>query len=101
MMEICEEMKKLRSYLDDHGIEWIDQSEEDKNPKFLDMSIYRTWFDLNGERCSVVNGFGTWGGWTHRVDNLGLLEMMYRGEVEGHLTADDIIKKIEVYSHEK
>jgi hypothetical protein len=39
-MEICENMKKLRSYLDEKKIKWIDQS-EDMDSESFKMIIWR------------------------------------------------------------
>ena len=93
-MKICEEMSKLRQYLDDKGIEWVDASSNDS------LWICRTHFELNGLRWSVVNGYGTYGG--IRIfdeNNQGLLELMTNsvnnGEPIGWLTADNVIGYIE------
>lgn len=55
-MTICKEMIKLRKYLDDKGIKWVDASTDDN------LWICRTHFELNGFRWSVINGYGTYGG---------------------------------------
>lgn len=55
MIVIVDEMKKFRELLDQNGIEWIDDSEA-LNTKYY---ICRT----HPKRWSVVNGFGTYGGY--------------------------------------
>lgn len=100
-MEICENMQKLRSYLDEKKIKWIDQSEY-SNPEELEMWICRTWLWIEDRKISVINGFGTYGG-IHTMygdypNNHGLLEIMVDGmdDVIGNLTSDDVIKIIEL-----
>lgn len=95
-MTICKEMSKLRQYLDNKGIKWKDTSAYDN------LWICRTHFELNGYRWSVINGFGTYGGWGAlelEGDNKCLLELMTNsvnnGEPIGYLTADDVIDYIE------
>lgn len=74
-MELCEEMKKLRKLLTEKGIEWQDVSiiyPEDNieflvetmglERQYVDSTIYRTHFDINGVHYSVINGLGTYGG---------------------------------------
>lgn len=88
----CDEMTKLRSYLDDHDIKWAEASDE---------SICRTKYWHNGHLYSVINGHGTYGG----IDgcdpnefNECLLECwceVFGDEPVGWLKADDIIKKME------
>lgn len=81
-MKPCEEMTKLRDYLNAKGIKWQDRSDD---------SICRTWFYLKGMRHSVVNGYGTYGG------ESGLLEMMISNhEPDGWLTADKIIEVLKI-----
>lgn len=100
-MEICEEMQKLRSYLDEKKIKWVDQS-EDVDSKNIDMFICRTWLWLGKRKISVVNGYGTYGGihpmYGDYPNNHGLLEIMVDGmdDVIGNLTSDDVIKIIEL-----
>lgn len=109
MMLMCEEMIKLRNYLSDNNIVWLDQSiitpekmiqymmrtfKEDR--AFCDTTIYRTHFMLNGKLWSVINGFGTYGGFEpYENKNYGLLELMIdKDDPMGWLTADDIINMI-------
>lgn len=100
-MEICEEMKKLRSYLDEKKIKWEDHS-ADLDSVEKGMFICRTWLYIKEKQISVINGFGTYGGIHPMYDdypnNRGLLEIMVRGmdDVIGDLTSDDVIKIIEL-----
>ena len=93
--EIVEEMQKLREWLDQNGIEWKDISDE----HFCYLWIVRTHFTYKDRHISVINGYGTYGGFNHfETDNKGLLEMMI-GEIDensvnepiGYLTADQVI----------
>lgn len=111
-MEMCEEMRKLRSMLDARAIEWRDKSDI-KSPeqiaqyellgiekKYADVSIFRTRFEVHGYFWSVINGFGTYGGYEPFVGkNKGLLELMSDmvngGEPLGCLTAEDVCKIID------
>lgn len=91
-MIICEEMNKLRTALDKMGVEWVDASEDwAKN-----FYICRTHFSYNNKSYSAVNGYGSFGGYDMFTnDNSGFLEIRFpNGEVEGYLTAADIIKII-------
>ena len=85
---ICEEMQKLRDWLDDEGIEWYDDSDESEM-----FWMARTKFAVNTTTFSVINGTGSYGGcvsWDS--DNQGLLECMINGnEPYGYLTADEVI----------
>ena len=91
-MDICKEMQQLRELLDEKGIEWEDHSETYEGTA-IDMWICRTWFEYKGNKVSVINGFGTYGGYDglDSKANLGRLEMM-DGATEpiGFLMADDI-----------
>lgn len=100
MIEICDEMKKLRKMLDDKKIEWVDASEEMREW----VKIARTHFTYKGFDVSVVNGFGTYGGWSganigadEEKDNLGLLEVYipYFGVPCGWLKAEEVMRFIE------
>lgn len=89
---MCNELCKLRTYLDDKNIEWFDKS---------DSYIDRVHFYINGVLWSAINGFGTYGGYRGYLDfeengNTGLIELMI-GDTEpiGWLTADDVIGYIE------
>lgn len=91
---ICEEMKKLREYLDTKNIEWKDDSEE--------LSSYymcRTKFFVDGNEFSVINGVGSYGGAVLGGKNQGLLELWInrKGEPQGYLTADNVIERIKEY----
>lgn len=61
-MNICEEMKKLRSFLDNNHIKWRDNSDDMIN-------ICRTRFEIGNINFSVINGENTYGG------SKGLLEL--------------------------
>ena len=99
-MIICKEMSKLRQYLDDKGIKWVDVSSNDS------LWICRTHFELNGLRWSVIHGYGTYGG-IRIIDanDQGLLELMTNavnnGEPIGWLTADNVIGYIEQLKEQK
>lgn len=78
----CEEMVKLRNWLDQKKIKWWDLSDE---------KICRTKFVVDGNVFSIVNGHGTYGHLN------GLLEMMVlavTGPI-GWLTAQAVIDFIE------
>jgi hypothetical protein len=99
MMTVCEEMQKFRKMLDEKGIEWHDDSEVMSESKEWPMWICRTHFEYNGLKFSVVNGFGTYGGWyganpgMTEDKNMGLLEIMIEdNEPVGWLRAEDIMK---------
>lgn len=108
-MEICEEMKKLRSILDDKKILWVDASEEweayyrpdpEARTELRKYYIHRTWLQIDGKLISVINGFGTTGGWSDFTpQNEGCLELMADGindgEPVGWLSADDVIELLE------
>lgn len=88
---MCDEMIKLRSILDERGVKWADKSDKGMYP------IDRTHFYWKGYFVSVINGFGTYGGFSSfNPINNGLLEVMI-GESEpiGCLTADEVIQKID------
>ena len=87
---MCNEMIKLRSELDRRGVEWTDKSESRTLP------IDRTHFYWKGYFVSVINGFGTYGGFlSFDQINEGLLEVMIgHSEPIGWLTADEVIQKI-------
>lgn len=92
-MEICAEMKKLREYLDAHGIEWHDDSYA-----LSECWMCRTKFEINGNSFSVINGVGSYGGVNAGCKyNQGLLEYWIneKGEPTGYATAEDVIKEIE------
>ena len=100
MFEICDEMKKLRKLLDDRKIEWVDATEEMSEW----VKIARTHFEYKGYEVSVINGFGTYGGWSganiganEENDNLGLLEVYIPGvgDPDGWLKAEEVMRYIE------
>ena len=98
-MIVCDEMKKLRQMLDEKNITWHDASDVMSESKEWPMWICRTHIEYNGHKISVVNGFGTYGGWyganpgTTENENMGLLEIMIDDiEPVGWLKAEDIIK---------
>lgn len=110
-MKMCDEMIKLRKKLDEIGIAWQDNSystpenvvEElvrlGHERQYCDVTIYRTHFIINDVRYSVINGYGTYGGYDPFLDkNDGLLEVMTEtlngGDPIGYMTADDLIKTI-------
>jgi hypothetical protein len=89
--------------LDSMGIRWHDVSEKmaqtaietaikklELPEKYVDYTIYRTHFCVGDSAYSVICGYATYGG------EDGLLEMMGGGnDVEGWLTAEDVIGKIQ------
>lgn len=75
-MVIVDEMKKFRELLDQNGIEWIDDSEEERD----DVWICRTC-SKNHDRWSVINGIGTYGGYSIGEKNEGTLEVMLDDEI--------------------
>lgn len=99
MMTVCDEMKKLRQMLDEKNISWHDASDIMSKSKEWPVWICRTHFEYNGLKFSVVNGFGTYGGWAganpgmEEDKNMGLLEIMIEdNEPVGWLKAEDIMK---------
>jgi len=95
-MEVCEEMQKLRDWLDENNIDWEDMSEDFSKGSIDDFWICRTWFEIKDRKISVINGYGTYGG-IRFLDgkNEGLLEIMgLDDDVIGHMTADDVIAAI-------
>lgn len=92
-MKPCDEMIKLRKYLDEKGIIWEDKSD-------VRFGISRTHFVVKKKKWSVINGLGTYGGQRlFTKENIGLLELMVKGvnggEPVGWLKAEEIIKYIE------
>ena len=92
-LAVCDEMKKLRKWLDENNIEWKDVSTD-----FPVNNICRTHFWVNGYFFSVIHGFGSYGGKRYYAEgftDMGLLECMIGNhEPEGWLTAEDVIEKI-------
>lgn len=91
-MKICEEMIKLRDWLDEKGIAWHDVSTIS-----ADFTIHRTHFNFKGYEVSVINGYGSYGGYDrHDKINHGALEMMIDDrEPIGWLSAENVIQKLE------
>lgn len=105
-MYICNEMQKLRNWLGKNSICWEDVStdysqlkEQMNDPDFPDLSMCRTHFTINGDKVSVINGWGSYGGndW-HTGERLGLLEIradkINDGQPIGWLTADEVISEL-------
>lgn len=92
-MDVCHEMQKLRNWLDAHGIQWHDASEDISRPEYA-WWICRTHFKIGKEQWSVINGHGTYGGIDYLTGvNAGLLEIMgphMHESVTGHLTASAV-----------
>lgn len=88
---MCEEMINFRNQLDQKGIKWIDKSDE--NEHFV---MHRTHFDYDGKLISVINGYGSYGGFSFFSEkNLGLLEVMVgENEPVGWLTCEEAIDYI-------
>lgn len=99
-MDICEEMIKLRKWLDKQKIAWWDKSTTYDDVYFM----HRTKFVLNGHEISVINGVGSYGGCVIAgYKNEGLLEMWIVGEGDpiGNLTAKEAIREIEKWKEKK
>lgn len=108
-MQMCEEMSKLREWLDTKDIKWNDASticdcatiEKMRilgiDKQYADITIYRTHFSYKGHEVSVINGYGTYGGYELFTDkNYGCLKMRIDGnEPLGWLSAENVIKKLE------
>ncbi len=99
MMTVCEEMKKLRKMLDEKEIEWKDNSEVISKSEEWPIWYCRTHFEFKGLKFSVMNGFGTYGGWfganpgMTEDKNMGLLELMIEdNEPVGWLKAENIME---------
>lgn len=96
-MIIVEEMTKFRKLLDEKNIPWEDRSHD--NP---DNGLYicRTW-GIN-KKWSVINGFGTYGGYSlFEETNAGKLEFWVPGtEPIGYLTAEEAILIVEAFEFE-
>ncbi len=88
---LCAEMQKLRDALTEKDIEWADRSDEFP-------AICRTHFRIGRKRYSVINGYGTYGGyWERSPMNKGLLEVR-RGKQEpkGYMTAEQVLEFCEI-----
>lgn len=83
------EMKKLRALLDAENIEWEDKSDNSLYP------ICRTHFSYNGQRWSVIHGYGTYGGHSLCSSDMGLLEAWrFNGDAIGCLTAEEVMRYV-------
>lgn len=91
MIVIVDEMKKFRELLDQNGIEWVDDSEEERD----DVWICRT-HSKNHDRWSVINGIGTYGGYSIGEKNEGLLEVALDDDIIGHCKAKEAYKLVEI-----
>ena len=106
---MCNEMEKLRKQLDKRNIPWEDKSticpEEHialqirfgVEPNYADTTVYRTHFSYKNTSFSVVNGYGTYGGYDpDEGKNKGLLEVAAgtEGEIKGWLTAEQVMDLI-------
>jgi hypothetical protein len=103
-MVVCKEMQKLREWLDQHNIPWEDCSEEFEVRCKIPFYICRTHFRVHNHLVSVINGHGTYGGYSvFEHSNKGLLEvmsgMLNDGEPIGFLTADELIKILQDQCH--
>lgn len=91
---VCDHMKKLRNWLDQYKIPWFDFSDALGEKSY----ICRTKIEYRGHVLSVVNGFGTYGGFTDYMkpeQNMGLLEFRIdENEPEGCLKWADVAQKI-------
>ena len=91
---VCEEMEVLRDYLTKQQITWFDVS-----AILDDIWICRTHFWLNGNKWSVIHGFGTYGGFSSIDKDFSLLELMATpindGDPVGYLTGKQVIEYIE------
>lgn len=100
-MTICKEMKRLRKILDSNGIEWEDHSREWPNFDGETDYICRTRFKVGGNEFSVINGCGTYGGYSlYAKENEGLLEYLCLTNEDsedptGYLTAEEAWQKVE------
>ena len=91
-VEVCEEMTKLRNWLDDNKIRWEDRSEDftERIGGEFEMWICRTHFKFMKKHISVINGYGGYGVFREDNEVMGLYE-----EVEGYLTAKELIDEMQ------
>ena len=91
------EMERLRSLLDEAGIEWWDDSEMD-HFSVPDTYMERTKFEYRGSSWSVIHGFGSYGGYDRISKDKGLLELLSVGAGDGspigYLTARQAMKLV-------
>jgi hypothetical protein len=95
---MCKELKLLCNLLDKKGVKWKDESDRILYPE-IDETYYgidKVVFEYDGNRVSAVNGFGTYGGFNHHIENQGLIELRIgeQMEPEGWLTAKDVMKLV-------
>lgn len=84
-----EEMKKLRTLLDAENIEWEDKSDNSIYP------ICRTHFSYNGQRWSVIHGYGSYGGYSSFSPDRGLLEAYnFNDKPIEYLTAEEVMQYV-------
>lgn len=105
-MRICEEMQKLRDWLDENSIEWVDDSTNMPHLEFMNYWICRTKFEYSGCEWSVINGCGTYGGFrAYERRNQGLLEIrtscVNDGDPIGFLTFEHLKKYLEQSNEQK
>ena len=93
------ELNKLERYLKEKGIpyERIDEEETEKVPeRHQIMSPCRANWEWD-----AVCQFGSYGWQEGLLETMGILVAPdYGDSVEGHLTADEMIKRIEALNHE-
>ena len=84
----CEELNRLAKGLKERKIPWEDCS---------DYMIERIHFGVHGNKWSVINGRGTYGGYIANPEkNRGLIELCESGQdPEGNLEAADVLKKVD------
>lgn len=107
-MKMCEEMQKLRDMLDNRGVKWYDVSSITSNQmvmqlmqkgidqNYADTTMWRTHFEYDGYKYSVIHGYGSYGGKDPFTGHdSGLLECMTEkvngGEPLGCLTAAEVL----------
>ena len=96
-MKICNEMLKLRRWLDKNHIQWVDASDvyedfvHDLSGYRMNFTIYRTHFEYKSETVSVSYGMYTYGA------EDGLLEMWLENSWDspaGYMTAKEVIEEL-------
>lgn len=95
--QVVEEMQVFRNMLDERGILWADRSDNaDELLTQSEYSICRTYVEFGDNAYSVINGFGTRGGYDNRhKQNAGYLEWWdFQHEPIGWLSAQEAFKKI-------
>lgn len=92
-MEDCEELKKLKEYLKSKNIPYTTPNTDGDYP------INRVKFNIGINNFSVINGYGTYGGFDAVYkENQGLLEIMINdNNVIGCLTCESVINIINTY----